>query len=230
VFVTRAATFLQRLRTCRSGVAMTEFALAAPLLMTAGLWGTEVAWLALTHLRISQTALEIADNASRIGDTSSLQYRKIYESDIDDVLRGSNLEAGAAIDLFKHGRVIISSLEVVPGSNDNQYIHWQRCLGEKEWNSSYGEEGDGLAGPSITGMGPTGDQVTAFDEQDAVIFVEIAYEYQPLFSKMFVGNTTINVHGAFNVRDSRDLSQIYQRDPSKPDPVASCDKYSDSLA
>jgi hypothetical protein len=227
--VTRASPFLTRLRECRSGIAMTEFALAAPLLMTAGLYGTEVAWLALTHLRISQTAMEIADNASRVGDTSSLQYKKIYESDIDDVLRGSNIEAGKSVDLFKHGRVIISSLEVVPGTNGNQYIHWQRCFGEKQWPSSFGKEGDGLSGPTITGMGPAGDQVTAYDEQDAVIFVEIAYEYQPLFSKMFVGNTTINVHGAFNVRDSRDLSQIYQRDPNKPDAVADCDKYNSDL-
>lgn len=230
MLVSNAGIFLHRLRECRSGLAMTEFALAAPLLMTAGLWGTEIAWLALTHLRISQTAMEIADNASRVGDQSSLQYRKIYESDIDDVLRGSNLEAGKAVNLYKHGRVIISSLEVVPGTNGNQYIHWQRCLGEKEWPSSYGKEGDGLTGPSITGMGPEDSQVTAYDQQDAVIFVEIAYEYQPLFSKMFVGDTTINVHGAFNVRDSRDLSQIYQRDPSNPDPVASCDRHSADLS
>jgi len=227
--VSGARPFLTRLRECHSGIAMTEFALAAPLLMTAGLYGTEVAWLALTHLRISQTAMEIADNASRVGDTSSLQYKKIYESDVDDVLRGANIEAGKSVDLFEHGRVIISSLEVVPGTNGNQYIHWQRCLGAKKADSSFGKEGDGLTGPTITGMGPAGDQVTAYDEQDAVIFVEISYEYQPLFSKMFVGNTTIDVHGAFNVRDSRDLSQIYQRDQSKPDPVAACDTYSDNL-
>lgn len=221
---------LSRLRKCRSGVAMTEFALASPLLMTAGLWGTEVGWLALTHLRISQTAMQIADNASRIGDTSTLEYQKIYESDIDDVFRGSDREAGTAIDLFHHGRVIISSLEVVPGSQNAQYIHWQRCLGEKQWASSYGNEGDGLTGPTMQGMGPKGDQVSAYDDQDAVIFVEIAYDYQPLFSKWFVGNTNINVFGAFNVRDKRDLTQIYQRDPNNPDPVATCDKYTASLS
>ena len=68
---------LRRIARSRSGLAMTEFALAAPLLLTAGLYGTEVAWLALTHLKISQTAMHIADNASRIGDTSTLQDRKI---------------------------------------------------------------------------------------------------------------------------------------------------------
>jgi hypothetical protein len=227
--VNRVRGFLSRLHGGRSGVAMTEFALAAPLLMTVGLWGTEVAWLALTHLRISQAAMQIADNASRVGDTSTLENKKIYESDIDDVFRGSDKEAGTAVDLYHHGRVIISSLEVVPGSQGQQYIHWQRCLGDKQWPSSYGSEGDGLTGQTIAGMGPAGDQVTAYDAQDAVIFVEISYEYQPLFSKMFVGNTNIHVFGAFNVRDSRDLTQIYQRDPNKPDPVATCDKYTADL-
>ena len=222
--MSRPSRLWRRLLANRSGVAMTEFALAAPLLMTAGLWGTEVGWLALTNLRISQTAMQLADNASRIGDTSSLQYRKIYESDIDDVLKGADVQAGSGVDLYTHGRVIISSIEVVPGSASNQpYIHWQRCMGLKQFTSSYGVEGDGMSNPSFVGMGPAGHEVAPYDGQDAVIFVEIAYDYQPLFSKLFVPNTTIDVYGAFNVRDDRDLSQIYQHTPA--DAVASCDKF-----
>ena len=99
---------LRRLVRSRSGLAMTEFALAAPLLLTAGLYGTEVAWLALTHLKISQTAMQVADNASRVGDASMLEYKRIYESDITDVFHGANVQAGTATDLFEHGRVIIS--------------------------------------------------------------------------------------------------------------------------
>jgi hypothetical protein len=218
--------FVRRIRRSRSGLAMTEFALAAPLLLTAGLYGTEVAWLALTHLKISQTAMHVADNASRIGDTSVLENRRIYESDLNDVFFGSNLQAGSQIDLYNRGRVVVSSLEVVPGSaSKQQYIHWQRCMGTKNWISSYGEEGEGLANPHFDGMGPAGEEVTAYDEDDAVIFVEIAYDYQPLFGDVFVKDTLINVYGAFNVRDSRDLSRIYQRDASTPDPVASCSKF-----
>jgi hypothetical protein len=219
--------FLPELLACRSGVALTEFALAAPLLMMTGMWGTEVGWLALTNMRISQAALQIADDASRVGDTSTLENRKIYESDIRDVFTGSSVSAGKSLDLYERGRVIISSLEVVPGGPaQKQYIHWQRCMGKKQWVSSYGVEGQGLSkGKPMSGMGPKGDQVSAYDDHDAVIFVEIAYDYQPLFSAAFVGNTTINVHGAFNVRDSRDLSQIYQRDPINPDSIATCDKF-----
>jgi len=224
--VRAARALLRRLARSRSGLAMTEFALAAPLLMTAGLYGTEVAWLALTHLKVSQTAMHIADNGSRIGDTSMRENRRIDESDLNDVFFGADVQAGPSLDLFNRGRVIVSSLEVVPGSTSNQqYIHWQRCMGVKQFASSYGEAGDGLGDPSFAGMGPDGDKVTAYDEDDAVIFVEISYNYEPLFGDVFVQDPVVHVYGAFNVRDSRDLTQIYQRNPAAPDPVAACDKF-----
>ncbi len=205
---------------CRSGVAMTEFALSLPLLLTAGLYGTEMANFALVNMRVAQIATHLADNASRIGDTSTLRDRKIYERDIDDLLIGSNIQAGPSLDFYSHGRAIISSLEVVGGTTDQQYIHWQRCLGQKVWDSHYGHTGDGLAG-TLNGMGPVGEEVTA-DAGDGVIFVEVAYEYQPLISQRFIGNSVIKSTAAFNVRDSRDLSQIYQRDTANPDAVAGC--------
>ena len=66
--------------------AMTEFALAAPLLMTAGLWGVESANQAIVQMRVNQIAVLIADNAARVGDNSLLGEAKVYESDINDVL------------------------------------------------------------------------------------------------------------------------------------------------
>ncbi len=213
-----------RLTRDTSGVAMTEFALSLPLLLTAGLWGTELANFALVNMQVAQVASHLADNASRIGDTSTLTSRKIYERDIDDLLIGSNVQAGPALDFYAHGRAIISSLEVVDGTTDQQYIHWQRCLGAKVWASHYGNEGDGSISPTFAGMGPTGDEVQAL-EGGAVIFVEVAYEYQPLISGRFLGNKTIISTSSFTVRDSRDLSDIYQRIPASPDPVAQCSSH-----
>ena len=210
----------RRLRASRSGVAATEFALALPFLMTAGMWGIESANLAITHMRVSQLAMQIADNGSRIGDTSTLTDHKIYESDIIDLLKGADIMGGSAIELFEHGRVIVSSLEVVPDSDGDQYIHWQRCKGKKVFSSAYGGEGAGLDG-SLTGMGPAGEEVTA-TEGDAVIFVEVSYDYQPLIGEIFTNADTIQATAAFNVRDDRDLSQIYQRDTGSPDDVAAC--------
>ena len=36
---------------------------------------------------------------------------------------------------------------------------------------------------------------------------------------------TITSTASFTVRDDRDLTQIYQRDPDQPDEIASCDKH-----
>lgn len=214
---------LRRLRRHTSGVAATEFALALPLLMIAGTWGIETANLAITNMRVSQLAMQIADNASRIGDTSTLTDHKIYESDVNDLLLGANVMGGDSIDLFEHGRVIISSLEVVPGTEDQQYIHWQRCKGKKSFSSTYGAEGKGLDG-SLTGMGPAGEEITAMQD-DAVIFVEVSYDYQPLIASAFASNRVITATAAFNVRDDRDLTEIYQRDTGKPDAVAGCSTF-----
>ena len=203
----------------RSGVAMVEFALGAPFLLTAGLWGTEVANYALVNMKINQLAEHIADNASRVGDTSTLQNRQIYESDINEVIYGAQIQGGSKINLYDHGRVIVSSLEVT--ANDRQYIHWQRCRGVKPVTSTYGTEGTSLG---TIGMGPAGNEVLA-QQDDAVIFVEISYTYQPLVSAKFLGSLDIQSIASFTVRDKRDLTQIYQRDPGAPDPVQRCSVY-----
>lgn len=219
--MTRAAIQLGRLAASTAGVAATEFAIVLPFMLGIGLMGLELANREIVQMQVSQLAAQIADNASRIGDTSMLQDRKIYESDINDLLRGADIQGGRRLDLLKHGRIIISSLEVVPGTDNQQYIHWQRCLGEKQHESSYGEEGDGLDG-GLQGMGPPGEEVWAFPD-DAVIFVEIAYDYQSLVGQSLGFSDQVNVIASFTVRDDRDLKQIYQRDPSQPDPVAGCD-------
>lgn len=213
-------SLLRRLLRSRSGVAMTEFALGAPFLLTAGLWGTEIANYALVNMKVAQLAEHIADNASRVGDVSTLKNRRIFESDINDVIYGAQIQGGAGVNLYEHGRVFISSVEVDPGSG-SQYIHWQRCRGAKHAPSSYGVEGTNL-GPD--GIGPNGEEVFA-QPDDAVIFVEISYTYQPMISDKFVGSREISSIASFTVRDDRDLSQIYQRDPSNPDPVQSCNLY-----
>lgn len=220
------ARSLQALYRARSGTAATEMALALPFLLTIGMWGTELANQMVTRMRLSQLAMQIADNASRIGDQSMLSNRKIYESDINDLLAGAKVQAGA-LDIYANGRVIVSSLEVLPGTASTQYIHWQRCRGLKKITSSYGAEGAGKDG-SLAGMGPAGEEAKA-SSGDAVMFVELTYDYKPLISNLFTGgpqSSTIKVQAAFNLRDDRDLTQIYQRNAGSPDVVSSCTTYS----
>ncbi len=221
--------FWRQLARNRSGVAMTEFAISAPFLMTAGLWAAETANIALVNLKVGQMAIQLADNASRIGDTSVLTNRRIYERDINDVFVGAHIMAGKNINFFTHGRAIISSLEVYDPDNDGagpQWIHWQRCKGSKVAVSSYGNAGDGTTG-LLTGMGPAGNQITA-EPGEAVIFIEVIYDYQPMVANFLGVTAPIRATSSFTVRDSRDLSQIYQRIPAFPDPVASCGSYNAS--
>ena len=205
-----SSLFLRKLARSTSGVAMVEFAMGAPFLLMAGLWGVEMANYALVNMKISQLAIHIADNGSRIGDTSTLQNRKIYESDINDLLFGAQIQAGKGLNLFDNARVFVSSVEY---NGTQQYIHWQRCRGAKNVTSSYGNEGATLGS---VGIGPSGEEVAA-QPNDAVIFVQINYTYQPLIT-----SRDIHAIASFTVRDSRDLTQIYQRDTANPDPVQSC--------
>lgn len=206
------------------GLAATEFAIILPLLLSLGLTGLELANRAIVQMQINQLAAQVADNASRIGETSQLQARRIHESDIHDLLLGAHLQAGEHLDLYGRGRVIISSQEVVPDTADEQYIHWQRCMGEKRVTSRYGGEGTGL-NEAFAGMGPPGEEVLAF-AGEAVMFVEIEYDYRPLIGNPFGAPATIRSIASFAVRDHRDLSQIHQRDPAAPSPVADCDTFS----
>lgn len=220
---TRAAALLRRLRGNEAALAATEFALTFPVLLTLGLTGLELVNRTIITLRVNQLAVQVADNASRIGDQSVLVNRPIYESDIQDLFYGAEIQAGNSVDIYGRGRIIISSQEVVPGTNGNQYIHWQRCMGHKRATSSYGREGDGL-NRAFPGMGPPGEEVIAFPGE-AVIFVEVFYDYEPLIGNPFGWSTSIRSTSSFTVRDSRDLTQIYQFDATDPIAVASCNVF-----
>lgn len=217
---------LRRLLADRSGVAMVEFALGAPFLLVAGLWGIETANFAVTNMKIGQLAVHIADNGSRIGDTSTLQNRRIFEEDVNDLLLGANIQGGPSLDLYEHGRVVMTSVEVWDQSNHKsqaksdgvQFAHWQRCKGVLVHGSDYANENQALP----DGIGPVGEEVEA-SVDTPVIFVEVFYEYQPLVSSLFIGNTIIKSHAAFAVRDDRDLEDVFKRNSSTP--IADCKNF-----
>ena len=215
------------LRSDRSGVALVEFAYSLPLLLILSMGGLELANFAIMNMRISQATMQIADNASRIGDRDTLVAQRIFEGDIEDIFLGIDLEAGKQTALFENGRVIVSSLE--QNAEGGQWIHWQRCMGKKDVRSSYGPEGTGETGTGFAGMGKAGQELEAAPNQ-AIIFVEVVYDYQPLmtndYALKYVNARTIRSTSAFNVRGTRDLSQIYQSDP--PVDPRTCDLFEDS--
>ncbi len=185
----------------QSGVALLEFALSLPLLLTLSLVGAELTNYITSRMRISQIALHLADNAARIGSGSQLQSKTINEADINDLLTGAGLQSGE-LNLFRHGRVIISSLEPDPANSGKNRIRWQRCRGDKtSQTSSYGNAG----ATNLNGMGKTGRLATA-PADGVTMYVEVYYEYQPLFRAALAPNTNFREEASMMVRDRRDTA------------------------
>lgn len=197
----------RRLRRETGGMAVVEFALALPIVLSIVLGGLELTNFTIAKMRMSQLALQLADNGSRIGTNSLLTDPQISESQINDLLTGANLQSGS-LGLFARGRVIISSLEPDPNNTGKYYIHWQRCKGLKNVASSYGQVGvtsGANKGVNMNGMGPTtpvNRQVTA-PTGGGVIYVEIQYDYKPLVLARLAPTGTIREVSAMTVRDKR---------------------------
>ena len=144
----------------------------------------------------------------------------MWEFDINETLVGGE-RLGESIGIFENGRVIVSSLQ--RNADGGQWIAWQRCRGAKNHISSYGVEGDGATGMSFPGMGDAANRITA-SNGTAVMFIEVSYTYNSITPFDFLDGNEINYTAAFNIRDNRDLTQIYQTNPAGP--FADCNVFS----
>ncbi|MDE8651295.1 TadE/TadG family type IV pilus assembly protein [Novosphingobium album (ex Liu et al. 2023)] len=186
------------------GNATIEFALMLPILLTLGLYGTELAYMASVRMEVGELASAVADNASRLGQTDNSGVTPtISESDITSLMAGAKAQ-GASFDFADKGRLILTSLERDPVTG-KQWIHWQRCTGALTQQSAYGNETtrNGLNGPVITGIGPS--KVTA-SANSPIMYVEVFYDYTPLFGSMYVDEVSFKQEAAYQVRDDRNTS------------------------
>ncbi|MCB2074103.1 MAG: pilus assembly protein [Novosphingobium sp.] len=187
--------FLERLARCNDGVALVEFAYSLPLFLVLLFGGLEIANLAMTHLRINQIAINVADNAGRV-------RTGIDESNIYEVFAGADF-IGRSIGFAENGRVVLSSLEPNGKSDSSagQMINWQRCHGALQVAPRYGVQGTGRNNASLaSGMGGR-TRITAADGT-AVMFVEVTFRYRPvIFSAFWRDAHDIRYESAFNVRE-----------------------------
>ena len=191
----------------KRAMSLIEFTYSFPILMTMIAGGTELANYTTTRMRVSQLALQVADNASRIGVGNPIAALEVRESDINDILTGAEIQAGSlgltgttaevqadgTVVTRSNARVMIASVEVmnpVPTVNpaNKYFIRWQRCAGNINnltmtgnalEASQYGTAGR-TSGTNMPGMGPTGRQVVVPDGQ-IIMFVEVRYRYRPIF-------------------------------------------------
>lgn len=202
--VRRSIAFLRALREDRGGVSFIELALMLPVLLTLGLYGTEVAFMAMINMQVGEIATSVADNASRLGQTdNSSVMPTVKETDVDSVMWGA-LKEGSSYDFEDRGKVVLSSLEV-DQETGRQYIHWQRCRGKLDRDSAYGVAMAGKTGALLDGMGAEDHKIHAVPNS-AVMFVEVYYHYRPLFGTMFVNETVFKQEAAYMIRDDRSLN------------------------
>lgn len=234
--MTRLSARLRTLRSDQRGNALIEFAFGAPLLMLIGGYGMELSNYVYMQVQVSQAALALADNASRIGVNSGQNVYQLREGDLNDVLQGARI-MGSRLNLTTYGRVTLSSLENVQRSFSDhatdtsavQRLHWQRCIGmmsgypasssnpQPVYDSTYGQatplatagtdDRYDYRGPTSTGIGAA-PAVTA-PSGAAVMFVEVNYQYQPLFGTTYMSKKLIHQVASFIVRDKRDFTKIY---------------------
>jgi Flp pilus assembly protein TadG len=223
----------KRIWSDKQAMSLVEFALSFPILITMVAGGTELANYATVTMRVSQLALQVADNASRIGVGDPIAALEVRESDINDILTGARIQAanlnitssfqepqnsGGSVTKGK-ARVMIASLEVmnplpVAPANpaDKYYIRWQRCTGAinnlamtgvATEASQYGTAGR-PSGTNMPGMGPAGRRVTVPDGFK-IMFVEVRYRYEPLFFNGYkvLSYNDINAVSSMIVRDDR---------------------------
>lgn len=189
----------------QSGLALVEFAISLPLLLLLSSAGLELANYVLTTKQIGEMATLVADNASRMGAQNIINNKPVSEAEINDVFIGASMQ-GSNLNIEDNGRIILSSLQ--KNADGGQTIAWQRCYGSLDYTSSWGEEGEGETGTDFPGMGPEVSRVTA-SSGTAVMVVEISYRYRRVMPFLFLPLDDIRESAAFNVRDTRDLTQIY---------------------
>ncbi|AJR25140.1 MULTISPECIES: TadE/TadG family type IV pilus assembly protein [Sphingobium] len=198
----RCSNWICGLSRAQNGIAVVEFALCLPFVLVATLTAAELANYTVTKMRVSQLALRLADDGSRIGTGDLLSTKQITEAQINDLMTGADLQ-GSALGLFSNGKVVLTSLEPVanPNTTDRYRIRWQRCRGGLTYSSGFGKQGD----TNLTGISVNGQTLKA-PEGGAVILAEVAYRYQPLIGSRWLNLSSMVETAGMYVRDNREYA------------------------
>lgn len=188
-----------------AAVSVTEFAIVLPVFMTLGMYGAEIAWVNAAAMEVSQIAVALADNASRLGQTDNSGVTPtITGDDVNSVLTGA-VDEGQSINVGGEGRVILSSLETHPVTG-KQYVHWQQCKGNLKKDSAHGkpDQTGSVLSKVANGLKVGNTQITA-PAGSAVMVAEVWYTYKGLFGTLFVQPLVMHEQAAIIVRDNRNL-------------------------
>lgn len=163
---------LTRLRLHEGGIAIVEFALALPVLMTLFYGTVEVTRYILIAQKVEKLAHAVSDLTAQSTVASAASLNQVLAAATDIM----NPYA-----MTTNGKVIISSLYRTVGAPDAS-INWRY-----EGGGSYAASS--ALGP--VGATPAMPAGFTFDERENVIAAEVFYQFSPLISNQFFGTTTV---------------------------------------
>lgn len=163
---------MHRLRAEQQGIAMVEFALALPVLMTLFYGTVEVTRYVLITQKVEKLAHAVADMTAQSATATTATLDQVMAA-ASDIMNPYTMSS--------NGRIIISSL--------------YRAAGETDATVSWRYEGGGTLSATSTlgavGATPVMPTAFTFEERENVIAGEVYYEFSPLISSQFFGTTTI---------------------------------------
>jgi len=168
----RAIRMLRRLSLAQQGIAMVEFALVLPVLMTLFYGTIEVTRYILITQKVEKLAHSVADMTAQ-SQTATLATMNQVMAAASDIMSPYTMGV--------NGRIIISSLYRAPNTA-NATVNWQHTGGGTL--TAISQVGAVGATPSMQGG-------FTFEERENVISAEVYYRFSPLISTQFFGTTTI---------------------------------------
>lgn len=163
----------------RDGIAATELALIAPMLMLLFLGGAETALFVRTHYQAAQMASTVADVVAR--------YEMVTSADVAAIMSVSADVMGVA-SFDPAGTVILSS--VATDSSAAATVAWQCIGGELGKSSKVGAVGKAASLPGSL----------VLEADDNVIVAEVFYQYTPLLGWTAPATTLVYKTALFRPR------------------------------
>lgn len=161
------------------GIAITEFALVLPVLMTLFYGTIEITRYILIAQKVEKLSHTVADVTGQANKVTITQIEQMMAA-TGDIMNPYGMGP--------NGRVLISSIYRRPG-DANASIVWQYPRA-----NSTDTGGGSLSAASaigVKGQTPTLPAGFSVDERENVIAAEIYYRFSPLISNRFFGTTTI---------------------------------------
>lgn len=153
------STLARRFAQCKEGIAATELALIAPMLLVLFCGCSELALFVRAHYQVAQMASTMADVIAR--------YETVTSADIAAIMSVSAEVMG--VDTFDPaGTVILSSVST--DTKSKATVAWQCVGGELDKASQVGTAGNGASLPGSL----------VLEAEDNVIVAEVFYQYTPL--------------------------------------------------